>query len=94
MLKRCCVVIDNQNKNIVCNLNWKRYLFDFDARYRDLNLIFVFDHSTKTFLTSDIFITAATIVNNKYLRYGKNFDTNAFFTDWFLSKKREWSSYW
>ena len=29
------VIIDNQNKNIVCNLNWKRYLFDFDARYRD-----------------------------------------------------------
>ena len=69
-------------------------LFDFDARYCDQNLIFVFDHSTRTFLTSDIFIKAATIVNNEYLRYGKKFDINAFFTDWFLSKKREWSSYW
>ena len=78
----------DQNKTIVCNLNWKRYLFDFDAHYRDLNLIFVFETSTKTFLTSDIFIKAATIINNEYLRYGKNFDVNAFFTDWFASKKK------
>ena len=73
---------------IVCNLNWKQYLFNFDARYRDQNLIFVFDQSTRTFSTSDIFIKAATIVNNKYLRYGKNFDINDFFTDWFVSKKK------
>ena len=65
--KKYHVIIDNKNKNIVCNLNRKQYLFDFDARYRDQNLFFfVFDHSTKTFLTSDIFIKAATIVNNKY----------------------------
>ena len=59
-------------------------------------LIFVFDHSsTRTFLTSDIFIKAATIVNNEYLRHGKNFDINVFFTDWFVSKKKgEWSSNW
>ena len=85
--KKYGVVIDEQNKNNVCNLNWKRYLFDFDAHYRDLNLIFVFDHSTKTFLINDIFIKDATIVNNEYLRYGKNFDINPFFTDWFVSKK-------
>ena len=66
----------------------KRYLFDFDAGYRDQNLTFVFDHSTRIFLTSDIFIKAATIVNNEYLRYGENFDINAFFTDWFVSKKK------
>ena len=88
------VIIDDQNERIVCNLNWKRYLFDFDARYRDQNLIFVFDHSTRTFLTSDIFIKAATIVNNEYLRYGKNFDINAFFTDWFVSKKKGMEYYW
>ena len=82
------VIIDNQNERIVCNLNWKRYLFDFDARYRHQNLSFVFDQSTRTFLTSDIFIKAATIVNNEYLRYGKNFDINAFFTDWFVFKKK------
>ena len=82
------VIIDNQNERIVCNLNWKQYLFDFDARYRHQNLSFVFDQSTRTFLISDIFIKAATIVNNKYLRYGKNFDINAFFTDWFVFKKK------
>ena len=54
--------MDNQNKNIISNLNRKHYPFDFDACYHDLNLIFVFDHSTKTSLTSDIFIKAATIV--------------------------------
>ena len=65
-----------------------QYLFDFDASYRDQNFIFVFDHSTRTFLTSDIFIKLATIVSNEYLRYGKNFDINSFFTDWFVSKKK------
>ena len=84
--KKYHVFIDDQNKNIVCSLNWKRYVFDFDAHFRDLNLIFVFDHTTKTFLTNYIFIKAATIVNDKYLKYGKNFDINAFFTDWFVSK--------
>ena len=74
-------------------MNWKRYLFDFDASYRDVNLIFVFNQSTRPFLISDIFIKAATIVNDRYLRYGKNLDTKAFFADWFLSKKRGWSSY-
>ena len=88
------VVIGNQNKNKVCFLNWKRYLFDFDGRYRHQNLIFVFDHSTRTFPTSNIFIKAATIANNEYLRYGKNFDINAFSTDWFVSKQKKWNSYW
>ena len=92
--KKYHVIRENQNENIVCILNWKRYLFDFDAHYRDQNLIFVFDDSARTFLTSNIFIKAATIVNDKYLRYGKNFDINAFFIDWFVSKKWEWSSYW
>ena len=87
-LKKNHVIIDNQNKNIVCNLNWKRYLFYFDVHYRDLNFIFVFDSSTKTFLTSDTFIEAETIANNKYLRYWKSFDIDASFTDWFVSKKK------
>ena len=86
--KKYCVVIDDQNKNNVFHLNWKQYLFDFDARYRDLNLIFVFNQSIRTFLTSDIFTKAATIVNEEYLRYGKKFDINAFFTNWFVSKKK------
>ena len=92
--KKYCVIIDDQIKNIVCNLNWKGYLFDFEVSYCDLNLIFVFDSSTKVFLTSDTFIKATTIVNNEYLRYGKNFDINAFFADWIVSIKKERSRYW
>ena len=82
------VAIDDQNKNIVCNLNWKWYLFDFDTCYCDQNFIFVFDQSTRTFLTSDIFIKAATIVNDEYLRYRKNCDINAFFANWFVFRKK------
>ena len=52
--KKYCVFIDDHYKNIVCNLNWKRYVFDFDAHFHDLNLIFVLDHTTKIFLTNDI----------------------------------------
>ena len=36
--KKHPIFIDDQSKNIVYNLNWKRYLFNFDARYRDQNL--------------------------------------------------------
>ena len=84
-----CVVIDDQNKNIVCNLNWKQCLFDFDARYRDQKFVFVFDQSTRTLFTSNIFIKVATIVSGEYLRHGKNFNINTFFTDCFVSKKRK-----
>ena len=76
------------SQTIKIKILFVQYLFDFDARYRDQNFIFVFDHSTRTFLTSDIFIKPATIVSNEYLRYGKNFDINSFFTDWFVSKKK------
>ena len=86
--KKNRVVIDDQNKNIVCNLNWKQCLFDFDARYRDQKFVFVFDQSTRTLFTSNIFIKAPTIENDEYLRYAKNFDINTFFTDWFVSKNK------
>ena len=35
--KEYCVVIDDQNKNIVSIMNWKRYLFYFDSHYHDQN---------------------------------------------------------
>ena len=40
--KKYHVIRENQNENIVCILNWKRYLFDFDAHYRDQNTLFLF----------------------------------------------------
>ena len=35
-------------------MNWKRYLFDFDSRYFDENLIFVYHHKRNKFLTNEI----------------------------------------
>ena len=44
-------------------MNWKRYLFDFDQ-----NLIFVYDQNQKKFLTNEIFVKIANIINDNYLR--------------------------
>ena len=35
--------IDQKKDNIIMNLNWNRYKFNFDLYLRDLNLIFVYD---------------------------------------------------
>ena len=85
--KKYRVVIDDPNKNIVCNLNWKRYLFDFDACYRDLNFCFSFKH--KNILNKWHFFQSWNHCKRRFLRHGKNFGINAFFTDWLLSKKKE-----
>ena len=53
--------IDNQNKNIICSLNWKRYLFCFDSHYRDQNLMFVFDQNQDIFITNKIFSNSQTL---------------------------------
>ena len=49
-------------------MNWKRYLFGFDPHYRDQNLIFVYDQNQKKFLTNEIFVKIANIINDDYLR--------------------------
>ena len=76
------VAIDDQNKNIVSSMNWKRYLFDFDSHYRDQNLIFVYDQKRNKFLTNELFVKIAIIINDDYLRYGKNFNMNDIFNEW------------
>ena len=53
-----------------------QYLFDFDLRYRDQKLIFVYDQNQNKFLTNEIFPKIANIINDNYLRYGKNIDIN------------------
>ena len=73
--KKYCVAIDDQNKNVVSSMNWKRYLFDFDSHYHDQNLIFVYDQKCNKFLTNDFFFKIANI-NADYLRYGKNININ------------------
>ena len=70
------VFIVDQNKNIVSSMNWKQYIFDFDLRYRDQKLIFVYDQNQNKFLTNEIFPKIANIINDNYLRYGKNIDIN------------------
>ena len=57
-------------------MNWKQYIFDFDLRYRDQKLIFVYDQNQNKFLTNEIFPKIANIINDNYLRYGKNIDIN------------------
>ena len=57
-------------------MNWKQYIFDFDLRYRDQKLIFVYDQNQDKFLTNEIFPKIANIINDNYLRYGKNIDIN------------------
>ena len=80
--KKYRVAIDDQNKNIVSSMNWKRYLFDFDSHYRDQNLIFVYDQKRNKFLTNELFFKIAIIINDDYLRYGKNFNMNDIFNEW------------
>ena len=57
-------------------MNWKQHIFDFDLRYRDQKLIFVYDQNQNKFLTNEIFPKIANIINDNYLIYGKNIDIN------------------
>ena len=63
-------------------MNWKWYIFDFDSHYRDQNLIFVYDQKRIKFLTNEIFVKITNIINDDYLRYGKNININDIFNKW------------
>ena len=62
-------------------MNSKRYLFDFDS-HRHQNLIFVYYQKRNKFLTNEIFLKISNIINDDYLRYGKNIDINDIFKEW------------
>ena len=79
--KKYHVVIGDQN-NIVSSMNWKQYLFDFDSHYRDQNLIFVYDQKRNKFLTNEIFVKIANIINDDYLRFARNIHINDTFNEW------------
>ena len=81
------VFIVDQNKNIVSSMNWKQYIFDFDLRYRDQKLIFAYDQNQNKFLTNEIFPKIANIINDNYLRYGKNININTNLTKRLLKKE-------
>ena len=80
--KKYRFIIDDQNKDIVSSMNWKRYLFDFDSHYRDQNLNFVYNQKRNKFLANEIFVKIANIINDDYLRYGKNININDIFNEW------------
>ena len=63
-------------------MNWKQYLFDLDSHYCDKNLIFVYDQKRNKFLTNEIFVNIPNIINDNYLRYGKNININDIFNEW------------
>ena len=48
--------------------------------YRDHNLIFVYDQKRNKFLTNEVFVKIANIINDDYLRYGKNMNLDDIFT--------------
>ena len=68
-------------------MNWKQYIFDFDLRYRDQKLIFAYDQNQNKFLTNEIFPKIANIINDNYLRYGKNININTNLTKRLLKKE-------
>ena len=80
--KEYSFIIDDQNKDIVTSMNWKRYLFEFDSHYRDQKLTFVYNQKRNKFLANEIFVKIANIINDDYLRYGKNININDIFNEW------------
>ena len=63
-------------------MNWKRYLFEFDSHYRDQKLTFVYNQKRNKFLANEIFVKIANIINDDYLRHGKNININDIFNEW------------
>ena len=51
--------------------------------YRDHNLIFVYDQKRNKFLTNKVFVKIANIIiNDDYLKYGKNMNLDDIFNKW------------
>ena len=80
--KEYSFIIDDQNKDIGTSMNWKRYLFGFDSHYCDQKLTFVYNQKRNKFLANEIFVKIANIINDDYLRYGKNININDIFNEW------------
>ena len=54
---------------VTTDFQYKYQLFNFDAAYRDRNLIFVFDFEKYEFIGSDP--DSHFMANGKFMRYGK-----------------------
>ena len=71
-------VIDGERKNIKYSLEWERKDFDFDAHWRDLNTLFVFDKSKDRFVSNKFYTEGLHIAHDEYLRHRKKLDVNDF----------------
>ena len=97
--------IDPKKENIIMNLNWNRYEFNFDSYLRDLNLIFVYDEQNGYYRTSNIFEEFNETINKQLgidSTYNplksktitlSNYDINRIFVDFFLIRKRKFIRY-
>ena len=67
---------------------YKRYLFDFDAAYRDRNLSFVFDTEKDEFISLDL--DYHFIANDRFMRYGQRVpEVKSFLLDFYTKWKPE-----
>ena len=58
--------------------------FDFDAHWRDLNALFVFDKSKDRFVSNTFYTERLYIAHNECLRHGKKLDVNDLYIDYFI----------
>ena len=97
--------IDQKKENIIMNLNWNRYEFNFDSYLRYLNLIFVYDEQNGYYPSSNIFEEINEIINKQLgvdSTYNplksktitlSNYEINRIFVDFLLIKKRKFIRY-
>ena len=55
--------IDKNNNELNIDFFWKRHTFDYDARLRDLDGIWVYDVTDKKFYRSNIFAELQQLIN-------------------------------
>ena len=82
------VGINEYQDQATTDFQYKRYLFDFDAAYRDRNLFFVFDSEKDEFIGSDT--DHHFIANDRFMRYGKRVpEVKSFLLDFYTKWKPE-----
>ena len=63
---------------------WERKDFYFDANWRDLSTLFVFDKSKDMFVSNKYYTEGLYIAHDEHLRGGKKLDENDFYIDYFI----------
>ena len=76
--------IDGERKKIKYSLEWEQKHSDFDANWRDLNALFVFDKSKGRFASNKFYTKGLYIVHDEHLSHWKKPDVNDFYIDYFI----------